>query len=226
MEQRFIVNDSTAAEILTWARAELAPDPHGSGPYHDAYTVTTRYLDNPSFDTFFRRNSFGRAKYRVRRYGSEDVVFVERKLRTATMLAKRRSSVPLLAMDDQHRLMGYAAWFSRRVRLRQLQPVCLIGYHRIARQLATGGQELRMTVDSDVQASKDPGWSFLGPPEVALLAGQSVVELKYQGHPPTIFKALAERFILVPRATSKYRAAIEALGLAQRTSPSLINRQA
>ena len=226
IEQRFVVGDSTAREILSWARAELPPDPHGRGPHRDAYTVTTSYLENPTFDTFFRRGSYGRAKYRMRRYGEDDGVFVERKLRTASVLAKRRSRVPLDDLEQVLRLTdGETAWFSRRLALRDLRPVCSITYERVARQLALGDSVVRLTIDSDLRVAGVVSVDFRCDGGRPLLAGQSVVELKYQDYPPAIFKSLAERFIMAPRSISKYRDAVEALGLAPRTQTPLPDKQ-
>lgn len=225
IEQRFVVDDSTAGEILSWARRELAADPHGGGPHQDAYTVTTSYLDNPNFDTFFRRGSYGRAKYRIRRYGEEEDVFVERKLRTASMLAKRRTRVPLDALEEAlRRAEGEIAWFSRRLAPRDLRPVCTIVYDRVARELTLAAQVARLTVDSHVCGSRADGAPFRWSAGIPLLDSHSIVELKYQGHPPPILKALAERFIMTPRKISKYRAAVEALQLSPRTKTSLMEQ--
>jgi hypothetical protein len=73
----------------------LIADPHGTGPHADEYRVSTLYLDTAGRDVFHRRGSYGRSKYRVRRYGDEPRVFLERKLRTASRLAKRRTDIPL-----------------------------------------------------------------------------------------------------------------------------------
>ena len=226
VEHRFVVDDGTAAEILSWARVELAPDPHGSGSHQDAYSVTTRYLDSPTFDTFLRRGSYGRAKYRMRRYGEDTAVFVERKLRTASVLAKRRSRVSLDALEQcPCPCDGVPAWFSRRVALRSLSPVCLIAYNRVARQLVFGDRVARLTIDSNICVTVAEHASFTVDGGIPLLSGQSIVELKYQDHPPVIFKALADRFIMSPRKISKYRGAVEALGLAPPARIPLMDTQ-
>ena len=46
-----------------------------------------------------------------------------------------------------------------------------------------------------------------------ILPGQEVLELKYRVHVPPLFKRLIEKFNLEPRAISKYRMGMEALGL-------------
>src|SRR5215213_3201370 len=91
-EIKFLLDARLAPEIADWARTNLRPDPHGGGAFNDAYTTSTIYFDTRHMDVFRRRDSFGRAKYRVRRYGSADVVFFERKLRKPAVLIKRRTA--------------------------------------------------------------------------------------------------------------------------------------
>ena len=59
-----------------------------------ASTTTTA-----AYDVFHRRGSFGRSKYRIRRYGDEQTVFLERKLRQPAVLAKRRTSLSLSSLS-------------------------------------------------------------------------------------------------------------------------------
>lgn len=217
-EIRFVVPRPLAAEILCWARRDLPADPHGGGPDGDEYPVTTLYFDTPAFDVFRRQRSFGRAKYRVRRYDAADGLFLERKLRTARIVAKRRSIVPLDALGEVlnggsgERASG--SWFSRRIAARRLQPVCLIAYRRAARQRFSSIEgPIRMTVDDDVRGSIATDVAFSAVPDVGLLDGHAVVELKYQTAAPALFKSLVERFGLNPDRFSKYRHAVAALRL-------------
>ena len=90
-EIKFLLDEGQVPAIRAWARANLQPDPHGGGPFADAYTTSTLYFDTRQLDVFHRRSSFGRAKYRVRRYGDAGSVFFERKLRQPGVLIKRRT---------------------------------------------------------------------------------------------------------------------------------------
>src|SRR5215207_2560757 len=92
-EIKFLVEPALATDIRSWARANLAPDPHGSGPFGDEYETSSIYFDTDAFDVLRRQGSYGRAKYRVRRYSRGDVVFLERKLRRPRIVAKRRTRV-------------------------------------------------------------------------------------------------------------------------------------
>src|SRR3954470_9896349 len=92
-ELKFLISPAIADQVRGWARSNLMPDPYGSGDSTDAYRITSLYFDTEQFDVFHRRGSFGRSKFRIRRYGDDPHFFLERKLRTAQMLTKRRSLV-------------------------------------------------------------------------------------------------------------------------------------
>src|SRR5207249_484790 len=137
---KFLIDLPLASEVREWARVNLTADPYGAGPAADAYTITTLYLDTKNFDVLQRNNSYGRAKYRVRRYGECDRVFVERKMKVNDKVRKRRSELPACELDalrNSHHPQGPAYWFQRRMRVRQLAPVCCVTYNRIARMAST-----------------------------------------------------------------------------------------
>ena len=79
--------------FVQWARTFLGADPHGTGPFGDEYRTSTLYFDTAEGHVFHRWGSYGRAKYRIRRYGDSNVAFLERKLRRPGMLVKRRTQV-------------------------------------------------------------------------------------------------------------------------------------
>ena len=87
-----------AARILEWSRSRLSPDPYAGGDAGDEYRTTSLYFDTEDLAVYHRRGSYRRSKYRVRRYGTSEVVFLERKLRTAHLLNKRRTVVPITEM--------------------------------------------------------------------------------------------------------------------------------
>jgi hypothetical protein len=217
-EIKFLVNESTGIRIREWARERLAADPHGNGPYADEYRVSTLYLDTAEHDVFHRRRSYGRSKYRVRRYGEEARVFLERKLRTASRLAKRRTDIPLDALG----LLKAAGtgdletkWFRRRVQVRQLHPVCRVSYLRTARLAETPEGRMRMTLDHSLTASPADSFSLDGPGPQSFLNGYMILELKFRGPMPTVFRQLADTFALEPGRASKYRTAADMLGIAR-----------
>src|SRR3954464_11242881 len=126
-ELKFVVPTEAGVRIRDWVRANLEPDPYGGGRFNDEYHTASLYFDTAGGDVFYRRGSFGRSKYRVRRYGSASFVFLERKLRKPGILVKRRTTV---ALESIERLMLSSPdpdwpgeWFHRRLLLRQIAPV-------------------------------------------------------------------------------------------------------
>jgi VTC domain len=215
-EVKFLVDPALAAGIRRWARIHLEPDPHGSGPNRDEYLTTSVYFDTEQFDVFHRRGSFGRSKYRIRRYGAEAQVFLERKLREPTVLAKRRTMMPLTALgrldagEPNPSWSGH--WFHARVAARRLRPVCQISYRRTARMTVAGGDIVRLTLDETLAAQRSTQACFRDDPGVAVIDGRQILELKFRHQTPALFKRLVEEFALTPQSASKYRFGMAATG--------------
>jgi hypothetical protein len=221
VEQKFILDRQLAQEIRHWARAYLSPDPHGAGPQGDAYTIHSLYLDTENFDVLRRTGSFGRGKYRIRRYGDSATVFLERKIKTRGQVAKRRTPLELGELQrlaqpiPDRRWSGF--WFHRRILARALAPVCQVSYSRTARMAETGA--VRLTLDEGVRAGSIEGLAFhprLEP--VEFFQENVILELKFRQRPPALFEKLIEQFQLSAAPASKYRIAGEALGFGQLVS--------
>lgn len=217
-ELKFVVDSAVGERLREWARQRLAADPHGVGPFADSYRVSSVYFDTESRDVFHRRGSYGRSKYRIRRYDDNASVFLERKLRNGSRLAKRRTVIDLtmLPLIAGTTLNGDGtAWFRRRVALRRLAPVCQVAYARVARMGDTTSGPARLTIDEGLHAFASGSFTFEDRPGIALLDGYAIVELKYGGTIPAVFREAVETFALTPRRWSKYRAAAAALGLVE-----------
>jgi hypothetical protein len=218
-EIKFVVDEQVGSRIRDWARANLEPDPHGAGPFGDEYRTTSLYFDTADYDVFHRRGSQGRAKYRVRRYGDLEVVFLERKLRKPGLLVKRRTLGPidvLSRLNDPHSVQDWPGeWFHRRLLVRRLRPVCQVSYHRTARGVLNGEGSARLTLDDDLRAASTESPVFREEAGAAIFGGRMILELKYRHHLPAIFKHLVETFALEAQPASKYRLSITALGHVQ-----------
>jgi hypothetical protein len=214
-EIKFLIDPSAAPDVRAWARTHMAADPHGAGPHGDEYDIATLYLDTREFHVFERHESYGRAKYRVRRYGALAQAFLERKLRKPNVLIKRRTMVPLDALE---RLGGPAdgewegSWFERRVHVRALAPVCQVRYHRMARLARTEEGLARLTLDSQLRALPAGELRFSPDAGAPFLEDQLILELKFRQRLPALFRRLVEACALEPAAASKYRLAMTALG--------------
>ena len=215
-EVKFLVGPEQGERIRSWARSHLDPDPHGTGAFGDEYTTSSVYFDTDEHDVFHRRGSFGRSKYRIRRYGQDDVVFLERKLREPTVLAKRRTVTPLDGL--QHLDRGHVdpawsgRWFHQRLLARRLRPACQVTYRRTARMAVTNGDIVRLTLDDDVSVVPAARPTFAAGDAAVVLPDRLVLELKFRHHLPALFKHLVEQFALTPQPASKYRLGMVALG--------------
>jgi len=216
-EVKFVVSVPTAGEIRDWARTMLDPDPHAGGHHGDEYRTTSVYFDTAALDVFHRRGSYGRSKYRLRRYGSAPHVFLERKLRADDRVTKWRTPVELRELERLDVLHADAAaewsgrWFHQRVLIRRLQPTCEVSYDRTARVTMTETGPARLTIDEHVEVRPAYRAAFLGGDGAIVIERDVVVELKFRAYMPLVFKQLVETFALTPRAVSKYRLSVAAL---------------
>jgi hypothetical protein len=215
-EIKFLIDPRLAPRIRDWARAHMQADPHGTGPFADEYDTTSLYFDTGQFDVFHRRASFGRAKYRVRRYGDGECVFLERKLRKPGILIKRRTAAPLAFLDrlkDPSVTPDWpGGWFHQRLLLRRLRPVCQVSYHRTARTVTVGDGVARLTLDSHLRVAAAQDLEFRPETDGPLLEHRLILELKYRRQLPAIFRQLVEEFALSTDTASKYRLGMDALG--------------
>ena len=189
----------------------------------DAYQISSLYFDTEQFDVFARNGSFGRTKYRIRRYGPSEIVFLERKLKTGGLVTKRRAAVEV---QDLRRLCEEEAdpgwpgfWFHQRLLARRLRPICQITYRRTARVAITNYGPIRLTLDHEIKTVPVRGWGFEDSSGGTLLSGEQViVEMKYRVNMPASFKELVERFALAAKKVSKYRLAVVGLGFVSEPS--------
>jgi len=213
-EVKFLVDPISAHRIRDWARQRLSPDPYAGGDSRDEYRTTSLYFDTRDLDVFHRRGSFGRAKYRVRRYGDAQTVFLERKLRTSALLAKWRTQIALDELprvSDSSDVAWAGRWFHNRLAARKLTPTCQVTYERTARVGGSDNGPIRLTLDRNVRVLPATGLEFRAARSQPVLDYRLILELKFRGTLPALFKELVEQFHLTPQAVSKYRLALDVL---------------
>jgi hypothetical protein len=81
----------------------------------------------------------------------------------------------------------------------------------MARLLVNHGDVVRLTLDSDLHARPLQDVRFLRPSGASITGGLSILELKFAGPAPSIFRSLVERFALNPQTASKYRLGVTAI---------------
>ncbi len=223
-ELKFPVPAPLIEPTLDWMRSELRADPHGGGEAADTYLVQSLYLDTPDFDVFHRRGSYGRAKFRIRRYGEAPFVFLERKLKRAGIVRKRRLAVEPTQLDHlASRANGQVwpgAWFHHRLALRQLAPVVEMNYLRVARLGADASGPFRVTLDRQLRATRATGFSVPHPlPGDDLLAGNALLEVKFDQDLPATARRFIEKTRLAVAGFSKYRTGVRAAGWVPADAP-------
>lgn len=224
-ELKCLLDAATAEAVMAWARTRLQPDPNLRAG-HEIYQVASVYLDTSERDVLRRNGSYGRSKYRVRRYDEAGTAFLERKTKTRQLVNKRRELVTLaqLPADVPRQPQGAAgAWFWRRAQVRRLRPVYVVQYQRFARVGQGAHGPLRLTLDADLLAWPVTAIGFAPQPASrALLASLRILELKYRRVLPAEFRELIAEFHLMTRELSKYQLAARALepGLLQPPVPA------
>jgi hypothetical protein len=217
-ELKFLITPAEAQQVEAWARQHLALDPHADASMGNAYAIRSVYFDTDRLDVFYRTRSYQRRKFRLRRYGTERGVFLERKSRSADRVAKRRT---LICDEELSRLESATAdaawpgyWFHRRLLVRQLKPRCVISYERVAHVGMSAVGPLRLTLDRHIHCALTERFDFaLAMAALPLLAESVVLELKFRSAMPALFKRLIQEMGLNPGSVSKYRLGIQAWGL-------------
>lgn len=214
-ETKFVTDISLYKPLVDWARQRLGPDGHGAGEHQDEYSTTTLYFETRSFDVYHRRGSYGRSKFRIRRYGESPIVFLERKFRTERLLSKRRTTVPIEILPSLHegevRPAFAGHWFHQRLQLRGLRPLMQLSYDRVARVSPGTNGPVRLTIDRNLRALPLADFAFMPPIGLPFLEDVCIVEVKYQVALPALIKELAATFGLDVQKVSKFRAAIRSL---------------
>lgn len=182
-ELKFALTPELQPAAIAWARSNMIPDSHADSA--GCYQVSTLYFDTPSLSMLIRERGFRTTKYRVRRYGAEDLTYFERKRKRGNRVRKVREagSEP-------------PTWFESERCARGLDPALWVTYQRHA---FVGEDGLRLTMDGDLRAwrTEEPG-TYDRP-------GPLVVELKFHDALPALFRTLIAELRLMPAACSKYR---------------------
>lgn len=218
-ELKFQIDRAQAAAVAAWAAQHLQLDPHADPSRGNTYLVHGLYFDTPNLDVFRRSPGYKKRKFRLRRYGENDAIFLEQKRKSDGKVAKRRVEVAQVELDRLREIPAdidwTGNWFHRRIARRLLQPSCLITYERQAYFGNNAEGPLRLTLDRNVRTRPAESWIIApvldGP---VILPDWVLLELKYRRTMPSLFKGLMQDFGLIPGPLSKYRLAIETSGRA------------
>ncbi len=215
-ELKFLLPEELARELQNWAAAHLSVDAFADSEQGDSYQTTTLYLDTAALDLFHQAQKFRGRKYRLRRYGQEVIVYLERKRRRGDRVRKRRTSVLeaelALVAAQQQRAGQSEEWFCQKVIQHELLPSCCITYERAAfMKLGTTGP-MRLTFDRRIRGVRASDWSVLPVSDGAtILTGEVICEFKFRETLPVLFQQIIEEMQLQPASVSKYRRLMQAI---------------
>jgi hypothetical protein len=217
-EMKFLVSDELAREIESRLSDVLEIDAHDDSAMGDGYQITTLYTDNHWLDVYYHEPPFRRHKYRLRRYGMEPHIFLERRSRWRDRVKKQRNTIcaaELPRFAESIPAEDWAGtWFHRSLLEGNLHPVCRLSYHRMAYSSTIGERGMRLTFDRAVRGCLTDDW-ILEPfaDGTPLLDGQVICEVKFCSVMPVVFKELVQDLRLQPIRISKYRAFMRISGL-------------
>lgn len=221
-EMKFLLAEPQTREVEAMLRGHLALDPHAD-PALGAYRVTSVYFDTPAFDVYRRTADHRGHKFRIRRYGADPTVYLERKTKRNGQVWKRRSATQLAELahlTDGHADEWPGAWFAWHLTAGDLRPVCRVTYERTAFVGAGPDGPIRLTLDRAARglASSSPRQvePFAG--GLPLLDGEVIAEFKFLTAMPPLFKTVIGALRLAPSSVSKYRRCAEAAGLVGRST--------
>ena len=230
IELKYLLDASRSAEIKAWAREHLGVDCHCDANGGESYQLNTLYLDSAEFDLFHRSGVVGRAKHRIRRYGNEAILWLETKRKAKSVVRKNRTAVcevelmsrldPTASTTAENAEAWCGDWFLERVNQRNLKPAVNISYQRFARTAVLEDESLRLTIDSDMQATVVNGWQVAKTDDPPMknrcpraFGEAEILELKFHNRMPLLFKQLLQTFAIPASGFSKYRTAVSTLGL-------------
>ena len=219
-ELKFHLHECQVEPVIRWARERIAPDPHAGAD--GTYRIHSLYLDTSALDVYRRSPGFRGSKYRIRRYGEETLVYLERKSKSRGWVRKQRTAVPeaeLAWLNGTEAGEDWSGgWFRERLQSLALAPQSQVAYRRLACLGEAEGAPIRLTLDRELRCAPAEALApFTGDDALLTAAEGTVLELKFRGGLPLLFKELVRDFALSPTAASKYRRSIELCGLDPRT---------
>lgn len=223
-EVKFLLTEEQARLVAGYVAGRLAPDPHADPALGGAYPTTSVYTDTPAFDVFRRTEGYDRDKFRVRRYGADGPVFVERKTKNGDKVRKHRARIDPTDLVGLTRPAADGAWaggwFHGELLERRLGPVCRVAYERVAFLGTADGGTVRLTLDRNIRGVPGGEWAVEAVGAVPpLLPDRVVCEFKFRTAMPALFRNLVADLALAPAPFSKYRAFVRAAGIVPAGTP-------
>ncbi len=236
-ELKCVISEEVARQLEQLLGAVMQLDPYAVGTENGHYTITTLSTDTPEWSCFHRVSGYAKRKYRVRRYGAESIMYLERKSRRGNRVCKQRNTVHLndlnrldLALPiplrdaethcevcSDYPVEADSRWdgnqFQSEVSARRLLPVCLMNYQRRAWFGHGENGTIRWTLDRQLRGCRRDSWCLDIDADLQPVFGddQVICEFKFRGVMPVVFKAAIQELQLSPGGFSKFRHCVSAL---------------
>lgn len=206
-----------AVHLVATVATRMQLDPHAD-PHTRGYSVEGIYFETQARDVFNRMPGYSRRKFRIRRYGNGDTVFLERKSKRQGIVTKRRlqlesnevmkflsetlsrGAIYNSEVEGQAELDSATemSWFVNRIYRLKLRPTLCIAYERVAFLQMEGNFPIRLTVDRSLSCCPFVQTGFPSKLDYSkFLESNCVVELKYQNVMPGCFRDLIDEFQLI-----------------------------
>jgi hypothetical protein len=226
-ESKYIVTAAVRARLENAIERHMVLDSYCANMPGTCYDVRSIYFDDPLLSCYHQKidGLLNRRKFRIRSYGADrTVLFLEEKGRRNAFSYKRRIVIPpalhgaVLAADWRTLIEQmpddsdvWSRFVSTGIRA-HLRPAARVDYVRRA-YVNNSGYRFRVTFDGELRAVQSGAIDDRGVRSRAVLAGRTIVEIKFESQIPVWFIRLVESNDLQRVSISKYCACAEALDL-------------
>ncbi len=187
-ELKCVLSEQTATRLVEFLGDSLQVDPFASSAPQGRYHITTLSTDTSELNCFHRVAGYARRKYRIRRYGNEEIVYLERKTRRGSRVQKIRSVIPGSELTRLGQAVGSdgadvfhsancfcepsdsvksespgewaGAAYQSQLERRALKPACLMTYERQAWFGQSENGAVRFTLDRNLQGQLTSNWTL------------------------------------------------------------------
>ena len=234
-EFKYILSQSMRKDLESELRYFLEFDPYVETKPGHQYFVRSLYFDDPHFSCFYDKvdGLHTRYKFRVRTYSEEPKdgtpQFLEIKGRYNNLVLKHRTPLDHTSWIERENgealvnLLRRAAnpseigrKFEYDLYRKRIRAVALVDYYRRP-YVSRFDPEFRLTFDSHLRGTRTQSLfpNGFAPQARRLLAGYTVMEVKFRRHIPSWFHRLIQAYELRRISVSKICHAMEALGIAE-----------
>lgn len=194
-----LLDTRRAAALCAEVRKTLVPLPRTAASVTGGFRVADVYLERVGAETPLS------TRHRIRRYDTEDLVWLESKRSDGERVRVERTPVPAdlarvmlptraVVRDEPDGETITGARFLRQVALLDLRPRFVVSYEREGYHIP--GTTTRFTVDRFVQVRPTSRWLPRGLEGGIELDSRFIVKLSFDDYPPALFRRLRREFHL------------------------------